>query len=87
MPIVVTVLCVECRRPLPRSFSTPMAVMPVGLLLFGALRYYITWLRLVKNLTPWEEKSAGLIDIVSRITKAIGPWVLDEEFAQVIYVP
>jgi hypothetical protein len=21
---------------------------------------YITWLRLVKNLTPWEEKSAGL---------------------------
>jgi hypothetical protein len=25
---------------------------------------YITWLRLVKNLTPREEKSAGLNDIV-----------------------
>jgi hypothetical protein len=34
------------------------------LLLFGALRYYITRLRLIKNLTPWEEKSAGLVDIV-----------------------
>jgi hypothetical protein len=30
----------------------------------AGLRYYITWLRLVKNLTPREEKSAGLIDIV-----------------------
>jgi hypothetical protein len=25
---------------------------------------YITRLRLVKNLTPWKEKSAGLINIV-----------------------
>jgi hypothetical protein len=26
--------------------------------------WYITWLRLVKNLTPWEEKSAGRNNIV-----------------------
>jgi hypothetical protein len=30
----------------------------------GAFLYYITCLRLVKNLTPREEKSTGLIDIV-----------------------
>jgi hypothetical protein len=30
----------------------------------GALQYYITWLRLIKNLTPREEKSVGLIGIV-----------------------
>jgi hypothetical protein len=30
----------------------------------GAFWYYIIWLRLVKNLTPREEKSAGLSDIV-----------------------
>jgi hypothetical protein len=30
----------------------------------GAFRYYITWLHLIKNLTPREEKSAGLSDIV-----------------------
>jgi hypothetical protein len=52
----------------------------------GALRYYITWLRLVKNLTL-ERKSAGLIDIVWRITKASGPWILDKEFTWVIYIP
>jgi hypothetical protein len=40
----------------------------------GRREYYITWLHLVKNLTPWEEMSAGLIDTVSRVTKALMPW-------------
>jgi hypothetical protein len=56
-----------------------MTVMLAGLFV-GAFRYYITWLRLVKNLTPWEEKSAGLSDIVCRNTKALGPWILNKEF-------
>jgi hypothetical protein len=30
----------------------------------GAFYWYITWLRLVKNLTPREEKSAGRNNIV-----------------------
>jgi hypothetical protein len=30
----------------------------------GAFRWYITWRRLVKNVTPREEKSAGLNNIV-----------------------
>jgi hypothetical protein len=30
----------------------------------GAFCWYITWLRLVKNLTPREEKSAGRNNIV-----------------------
>jgi hypothetical protein len=34
---------------------------------------YITWLRLVKNLTPREEKSAGRLKTVLRITRAKWP--------------
>jgi hypothetical protein len=44
---------VECRRPSMWSFSTCCIVFA------GDFCKYITWLRLVKNLTPWEEKSAG----------------------------
>jgi hypothetical protein len=39
----------------------------------GGFCWYITWLRLVKNLTPWEEKSAGRNNIVCWITRAHGP--------------
>jgi hypothetical protein len=35
------------------------------------LRQFITWLRLVKNLTPCEEKNAGPTEIVSaKISKS-----------------
>jgi hypothetical protein len=34
------------------------------MLLRGIFHLYITWLRLVKNLTPREEKSAGQDKIV-----------------------
>jgi hypothetical protein len=41
----------------------------------GFLLQFITWLRLVKNLTPWEEKSASLTVILfAKITKALRPW-------------
>jgi hypothetical protein len=46
-----------------QSFSTLMVMMLAGVFC-GAFRRYITWRRLVKNLTPREEKSAGLNDIV-----------------------
>jgi hypothetical protein len=52
----------------------------------GAFRWYITWRRLVKNLTPQEEKSAGLNNIVWRITKALGPWILNVKFEKTIDV-
>jgi hypothetical protein len=39
----------------------------------GGFCRYITWLRLVKNLTPQEEKSAGRNSIVWWITRARGP--------------
>jgi hypothetical protein len=53
----------------------------------GAFHWYITWLHLVKNLTPWEEKSAGLNNIVCRITKACRPWYLNKKFLEIIDVP
>jgi hypothetical protein len=45
---------VECRRPSMRSFSTYCV-----LIFAGDFCGYIAWLRLIKNLTPREEKSAG----------------------------
>jgi hypothetical protein len=39
----------------------------------GGFCWYITWLRLVKNLTPRELKSAGRNNIVWWITRARGP--------------
>jgi hypothetical protein len=39
----------------------------------GGFCRYITWLRLIKNLTPWEEKSAGQNSIVWWITRAHVP--------------
>jgi hypothetical protein len=50
---------VECRRPLMRSFSTCCI-----LVFAGDLCKYITWLRLVKTLTPREEKSVDLNNAV-----------------------
>jgi hypothetical protein len=43
---------VECQRPSMRSFLTLSFFA-------GDFCVYITWLRLIKNLTPQEEKSAG----------------------------
>jgi hypothetical protein len=39
----------------------------------GGFCRYITWLHLVKNLTPREEKSAGQNSIVWWITRTCGP--------------
>jgi hypothetical protein len=51
---------VECRRPSMRSFSTCCA-----LVFAGDFCGYITWLCLIKNLTPpREENSAGYNDTV-----------------------
>jgi hypothetical protein len=44
-----------------RSFST---LMMLAGFFAGAFWQYITWLHLIKNLTPQEEKSAGLSNIV-----------------------
>ena len=49
---------------------------------------YITWLRLVKNLTPREEKSAGRYKIVFANYKGeISPDESNKKFAEVVDVP
>jgi hypothetical protein len=50
-------------------------------------RWYITWRHLVKNLTPGEEKSVGPNNIVWRITKALGPGILNKKLAEAVDVP
>jgi hypothetical protein len=47
---------------------------------------YITWLRLVKNLTPREEKNAGQNKIVLPITRRAGPEESNKKFAEIINV-
>jgi hypothetical protein len=53
----------------------------------GDFHWYITWLCLIKNFTPREEKSAGLNNIVCRITKARRPWDLNKKNSEIIDVP
>jgi hypothetical protein len=42
-------------------------------ILWGIFCVYITWLRLIKNLTLQEEKSAGWNKVVLQITRASWP--------------
>ena len=54
----------------------------------GIFLTYITWLRLVKNLTPREEKSAGRYKIVFANYKGeISPYESNKKFAKVVDVP
>jgi hypothetical protein len=54
----------------------------------GDFHTYITWLRLVKNLTPQEEKSAGRYKIVFANYKGeISPEKSNKKFAEVVDVP
>jgi hypothetical protein len=53
----------------------------------GIFCVYITWLCLIKNLTPREEKSAGRNKTVWGITRASWPWESNKKFAKVVYVP
>jgi hypothetical protein len=53
----------------------------------GDFHTYITWLRLVKNLTPREEKSAGRYKIVFANYKGeISPEESNKKFAEVVDV-
>jgi hypothetical protein len=54
----------------------------------GISHTYITWLHLVKNLTPREEKSAGRYKIVFANYKGkISPEESNKKFAEVVDVP
>jgi hypothetical protein len=54
----------------------------------GIFHTYITWLRLVKNLTPWEEKSAGRYKIVfCGLQGRISPDDSNKKIAEVVDVP
>jgi hypothetical protein len=54
----------------------------------GDFHTYITWLRLVKNLTPREEKSAGKNKIVFvNLQGRISPDESNKKFAEVVDVP
>ena len=68
--------------------KTVVAVFFRHMLLRGIFLTYITWLRLVKNLTPREEKSAGRYKIVFANYKGeISPDESNKKFAEVVDVP
>jgi hypothetical protein len=68
--------------------KTVVAVFFRRMFLRGIFHTYITWLRLVKNLTPREEKSAGRYKIVFANYKGeISPDESNKKFAEVVDVP
>ena len=68
--------------------KTVVAVFFRRMFLRGVFHTYITWLRLIKNLTPREEKSAGRYKIVFANYKGeISPEESNKKFAEVVDVP
>jgi hypothetical protein len=68
--------------------KTVVAVFFRRMFLRGIFHTYITWLRLVKNLTPREEKSVGQYKIVFADYKGeISPDESNKKFAEVVEVP
>ena len=68
--------------------KTVVAVFFRRMFLRGIFHTYITWLRLVKNLTPREEKSAGRYKIVFANYKGeISPDESNKKFAEIVDVP
>jgi hypothetical protein len=68
--------------------KTVVAVFFRRMFLRGIFHTYITWLRLVKNLTPGEEKSADQNKIVfCELQGRISPDESNKKFAEVVDVP
>jgi hypothetical protein len=68
--------------------KTVVAVFFRCMFLRGIFHTYITWLRLIKNLTPREEKSAGRYKIVFVNYKGKnGPEESNKKFPEVVDVP
>jgi hypothetical protein len=68
--------------------KTVVAVFFRRMFLRGIFHTYITWLRLVKNLTPREENSAGRYKIVfCGLQGRKSPGESNKKFAEVVDVP
>jgi hypothetical protein len=68
--------------------KTIVAVFFRRMFLRGIFHLYITWLCLVKNLTPREEKSAGQNKIVFyKLQGRIGPDESNKKIAEVVNIP
>jgi hypothetical protein len=48
---------------------------------------YITWLRLVKNLTPRRKRVRAGIKLFCELQGRVGPEELNKKFAEIIDVP
>jgi hypothetical protein len=73
---------VECRRPSIQYFSTYCV-----LVFAGDFCRYITWLRLIKNLTPGRKRvQAGMI-LFEELQGRAGPEDSNKKFAEIIDIP
>jgi hypothetical protein len=83
LPVAVTVYVSNAEDRCHGLFRHPPSWCQFDLVFLwgGFLWQFIIWLRLVKNLTPWEEKSAYLIDIVYKNYKGAQALGLNKEFA------
>jgi hypothetical protein len=73
---------VECRRPSMRSFSTYCALVFVG-----DFCGYITWLRLIKNLTPGRKRVRAEMILFGELQGHVSPEDLNKKFVEIIDVP
>jgi hypothetical protein len=48
---------------------------------------YITWLYLVKNLTPGRKRVRAGIVLLGELQGRVGPEVLNKKFAEIVNIP
>jgi hypothetical protein len=73
---------VECRRPSMRSFSTYCV-----LVFAGDFCGYITWLRLIKNLTPERKRVRAEMILFGVLQGRVSPEDSNKKFAEIIDIP
>jgi hypothetical protein len=73
---------VECRRPSMRSFSTYCV-----LVFAGDFCWYITWLRLIKNLTPWRKRVQTGMILFGELQGRVVPKDSNKKFTEIIDIP
>ena len=53
----------------------------------GGFCWYITWLRLVKNLTPWRKRVRAGITLFGELQGRVGPEDLNKKFVEIVNIP
>jgi hypothetical protein len=59
----------------------------IALIFAGDFRVYITWLRLIKNLTPGRKRVRARIKLFGELQGRVSPEDLNKKFTEIVNIP